>query len=306
MINIKETVGKTPLIKLTHLSEKHGVLLYGKCEFMNPSGSVKDRAAYAMIHDALESGLINADTHIIEPTSGNTGIALAFICASLGLKLTLTMPESMSLERRQLLKAYGAQLELTPAHLGMSGAIERANELKTNNAFIPQQFENQSNPNMHYKTTGPEILSDIDVDIFVAGVGTGGTISGVAKYLKEHRDITAVAVEPKDSPVISGGEPGPHMIQGIGAGFIPKNLNRAIVDEVFTITNEEAMNMASYIATHEGVLCGISAGGNVHAALEVAKRPENKGKKVVTILCDTGERYLSMNLFNGGNNETTN
>tara|TARA_Y100001935_G_scaffold253375_1_gene259432 strand:+ start:5585 stop:6505 length:921 start_codon:yes stop_codon:yes gene_type:complete len=306
MTNIKEKVGKTPLVKLSHLSEKHGVELYGKCEFMNPSGSVKDRAAYAMIHDALDAGLITKDTHIIEPTSGNTGIALAFICASLGIKLTLTMPESMSLERRQLLKAYGAHLDLTPAHLGMTGAIQRANELKTDHVFIPQQFENQSNPNMHYQTTGPEILSDIDVDVFVAGVGTGGTISGVSKYLKEHRSITAIAVEPKDSPVISGGEPGPHMIQGIGAGFIPKNFDRAIIDEILTISNDEAMQMASYIATNEGLLCGISAGANVHAALEVAKRPENLGKNVVTILCDSGERYLSMNLFNGGNNETTN
>lgn len=306
MTNIKEKVGKTPLVKLAHLSEKHGVQLYGKCEFMNPSGSVKDRAAYAMIHDALDSGLITKDTHIIEPTSGNTGIALAFICASLGIKLTLTMPESMSLERRQLLKAYGAHLDLTPAHLGMTGAIQRANDLKTDHVFIPQQFENQSNPNMHYQTTGPEILSDIDVDVFVAGVGTGGTISGVSKYLKEHRSITAIAVEPKDSPVISGGEPGPHMIQGIGAGFIPKNFDRAIIDEILTISNDEAIKMASYIATNEGLLCGISAGANVHAALEVAKRPENLGKNVVTILCDSGERYLSMNLFNGGNNETTN
>jgi cysteine synthase A len=303
MTNIKEKVGKTPLVKLAHLSEKHGVQLYGKCEFMNPSGSVKDRAAYAMIHDALDSGLITKDSHIVEPTSVNTGIALAFICASLGIKLTLTMPESMSLERRQLLKAYGAHLDLTPAHLGMTGAIERANALKTDHVFIPQQFENQSNPDMHYKTTGPEILSDIDVDVFVAGVGTGGTISGVSKYLKEHRSITAIAVEPKDSPVISGGEPGPHMIQGIGAGFIPKNFNRAIIDEVLTISNNDAMQMASYMATNEGLLCGISAGANVHAALEVAKRPENRGKNVVTILCDSGERYLSMNLFNGGNNE---
>lgn len=306
MINIKETVGNTPLVKLTHLSETHGVELYGKCEFMNPSGSVKDRAAYAMIHDAMDAGLIRPDTHIVEPTSGNTGIALAFICASLGLKLTLTMPESMSLERRQLLKAYGAQLELTPAHLGMTGAIERANELKTSHAFIPQQFENASNPNMHYNTTGPEILSAVDVDIFVAGVGTGGTISGVTKYAKEHRSMTSIAVEPIHSPVISGGEPGPHMIQGIGAGFIPKNFDNALIDEVFTISNDEAMGMANHIAVHEGLLCGISAGGNVHAALAVAKRPENKGKNVVTILCDSGERYLSMNLFNGGTNEIKN
>ena len=306
MTVIKETVGKTPLVKLEALSDEYGVELYGKCEFMNPSGSVKDRAAYAMIHDALDAGIIHKDTHIIEPTSGNTGIALAFICASLGLRLTLTMPESMSLERRQLLAAYGANLELTPAHLGMTGAIERAQELKDDQSFIPQQFENESNPNMHYKTTGPEILAAIDIDIFVAGVGTGGTISGVSKYLKEHRDVTSIAVEPKDSPVISGGEPGPHMIQGIGAGFVPKNFNRAIIDEIYTISSNDAIAMANQIATKEGLLCGISAGANVHAALDVARRTENAGKKVVTILCDSGERYLSMKLFNGGKNEVTN
>ncbi len=306
MKTIKDIVGNTPLIKLEHLSKKYGVNLFGKCEFMNPSGSVKDRAAYAMIYDALESGKINKDTHIVEPTSGNTGIALAFICASFGLKLTLTMPESMSVERRHLLTAYGAHLELTPAHLGMSGAISKANELKANNVFIPQQFENASNPNMHYKTTGPEILSDVDVDIFVAGVGTGGTISGVSKYLKEKKSIYSVAVEPKASPVISGGEPGPHMIQGIGAGFLPKNFDRAIVDEIFTISNDEAVEMANYIAVHEGILCGISAGANVYSALEIARRSENKTKNVVTILCDSGERYLSMNLFKGANNEVAN
>ncbi|MEC8678492.1 MAG: cysteine synthase A [Candidatus Margulisiibacteriota bacterium] len=298
---LKDKIGNTPIIRLNYLSDAYGVNLYGKCEFMNPSGSVKDRAAYAMIHDALDTGIITDKTHIIEPTSGNTGIALAFICASLGLKLTLTMPESMSVERRQLLKAYGANLDLTPAHLGMSGAIARATELAAKNSFIPQQFENESNPNMHYRTTGPEILNDLDVDVFVAGVGTGGTITGVGRYLKERKDVKVIAVEPSDSPVLSGGEAGPHMIQGIGAGFVPKNLDRAIIDEVFTISNNEAIDMATLIAKKEGVFCGISAGGNVHAALEVAKRPENKDKKIVTILCDTGERYLSMNLFNGGN-----
>jgi len=301
MTALKDKIGNTPIIRLNYLSDTHGVNLYGKCEFMNPSGSVKDRAAYAMIHDALDAGVINGKTHIIEPTSGNTGIALAFICASLDLKLTLTMPESMSVERRQLLKAYGANLDLTPAHLGMSGAIARATELAGKDSFIPQQFENESNPNMHYRTTGPEILNDLDLDIFVAGVGTGGTITGVGRYLKEKISVEVVAVEPSDSPVLSGGEPGPHMIQGIGAGFVPKNLDRAIIDEIFTISNNEAIDMATLIAKKEGVFCGISAGGNVHAALEVAKRPENKNKKVVTILCDTGERYLSMNLFNGGN-----
>ncbi len=298
MKKIHEFVGRTPLVKLSYLSEKYGIHLYGKCEFMNPSGSVKDRAAHAMIHDAMAAGKITQDTHIIEPTSGNTGIALAFICASMGLKLTLTMPESMSLERRQLLKAYGASLELTPAHLGMSGAIARAQELMTDQSFMPQQFENESNPAMHYATTGPEILADVDVDIFVAGVGTGGTISGVAKYLKEKKAIQAIAVEPNDSPVISGGQPGPHMIQGIGAGFIPKNLDRAIIDDILTIHNTEAIDMANELAIHEGLCCGISAGANVAAALRVAK--QHPTKHVVTILCDSGERYLSMNLFNGG------
>ena len=302
MTNIKDQVGNTPLIKLEYLSQLHGIQLYGKCEFLNPSGSVKDRAAYAMIHDAIDQGLITKDTHIVEPTSGNTGIALAFICASLGYKLTLTMPESMSLERRKLLSAYGAALEVTPAHLGMSGAIDRANELKKEDAsvFIPQQFNNPSNPNMHYKTTGPEILKAVDVDVFVAGVGTGGTISGVGKYLKEQKEVVCVAVEPSDSPVLSGGEPGPHMIQGIGAGFEPKNFERNVADYIVTVTNEEAIEMARILAKKEGVLCGISAGANVAAAVAVANKPEHKGKKIVTILCDTGERYLSMSLFQEG------
>ena len=302
MTNIKDQVGNTPLIKLEYLSQLHGIELYGKCEFLNPSGSVKDRAAYAMIHDAIDQGLITKDTHIVEPTSGNTGIALAFICASLGYKLTLTMPESMSLERRKLLSAYGAALEVTPAHLGMSGAIDRANELKKEDAsvFIPQQFNNPSNPNMHYKTTGPEILKAVDVDVFVAGVGTGGTISGVGKYLKEQKEVVCVAVEPSDSPVLSGGEPGPHMIQGIGAGFEPKNFERNVADYIVTVTNEEAIEMARILAKKEGVLCGISAGANVAAAVAVANKPEHKGKKIVTILCDTGERYLSMSLFQEG------
>ena len=304
--DILETIGNTPLVELKESSPNPDVHIYAKLEGHNPTGSVKDRIALYMIRAAEESGELTPDKTILEATSGNTGIALAFICASLGLKLTLTMPESMSIERRQLLKAYGASLELTPAHLGMTGAIEKANELKTENAFIPQQFENSSNPNMHYRTTGPEILSELDVDVYVAGVGTGGTISGVSTYLREQKDVYTVAVEPSDSAVISGGAPGPHMIQGIGAGFIPKNFDRATVDEIFTISNDEAIKMASYIATYEGLLCGISAGGNVHAALAVAKRPENDGKKVVTILCDSGERYLSMNLFDGGRNENTN
>jgi cysteine synthase A len=300
-MKIINVVGNTPLIRLNYLSNLHGIELYGKCEFMNPSGSVKDRAAFAMIQDAMDKGIITNETHIIEPTSGNTGIALAFICAALGLKLTLTMPESMSLERRQLLLAYGASLELTPAHLGMSGAIQRADELMTSQSFIPQQFENASNPNMHFKTTGPEILSAIDVGVFVAGVGTGGTISGVSRYLKQKKSITSIAVEPADSPVISGGSPGPHMIQGIGAGFIPKNLDRSIIDDIVCVSNDDAIEMAKTLAMNEGVLCGISAGANVHAAVSVAK--QHPKTPVVTILCDSGERYLSMNLFNGGKNE---
>ena len=298
MKNIKQTIGNTPIIKLHYLSELHGVNLYGKCEFMNPSGSVKDRAAFGMIQDALDQGVITSDTHIIEPTSGNTGIALAFMCSSLGLKLTLTMPESMSLERRQLLRAYGANIELTPAQLGMTGAIEKASEIAQNGGFIPQQFQNPANPKMHYETTGPEILNELETDIFVAGVGTGGTISGVSKFIKEKKSLQSIAVEPVDSSVLSGGDPGPHMIQGIGAGFVPKNLDRTIIDEIITISNDEAINMAKTLANFEGVLCGISAGANVSVALDVAKRPENKGKNVLTILCDTGERYLSMNLFN--------
>ena len=308
MKKIKETIGNTPIVRLNYLSELHGVNLYGKCEFMNPSGSVKDRAAFGMIHDGIDSGQIKNDTHIIEPTSGNTGIALAFICSSLGLKLTLTMPESMSLERRQLLRAYGAEIVLTPAHLGMSGAIEKANELASSGGFIPQQFQNSANPNMHYNTTGPEILNELDLDVFVAGVGTGGTISGVSKYIKEKKSIQSIAVEPEDSAVLSGKEPGPHIIQGIGAGFIPANLDRAIIDEIITISNSKAVSMAQELAKNEGVLCGISAGANVAVALDVAKRPENRDKHVLTILCDTGERYLSMNLFGqqGDNNEVTN
>ncbi len=308
MKNIKDIIGNTPLIRLDYLSNLHGVELYGKCEFMNPSGSVKDRAAFAMIQSGIDSGKIRENSYIIEPTSGNTGIALAFICSSLGFNLTLTMPESMSLERRQLLTAFGAKIELTPAHLGMTGAIDKALDLSKEGGLIPQQFQNSANPSMHYNTTGPEILSELDVDIFVAGVGTGGTISGVSKFLKEKRSIQSIAVEPEDSAVLSGGEPGPHMIQGIGAGFVPKNLDRAIIDEIITISNNEAVNMAQTLAHHEGVLCGISAGANVAAALDVAKRPENKNKRVVTILCDTGERYLSMNLFSqeGDSNEPTN
>ena len=307
---INDFIGNTPLVYLKSISEEFGVKLYGKCEFMNPSGSVKDRAAFGMINDALKKGLIKESTTIIEPTSGNTGIALAFICASLNLPLVLAMPESMSLERRQLLKAYGAKLVLTPAHLGMSGAIDRVNQLKDEykDVFIPQQFENNANPTMHYQTTGPEILDAIDIDAFVAGVGTGGTISGVSSYIKEKKSILSVAIEPKDSAVISGNVPGPHMIQGIGAGFIPKNFNKHVVDDVVTIDNQTAIDMMRTLAIQEGLFCGISAAANVAGAIQVAKRSSLKNKHVVTILCDSGERYLSMNLMNnnGGKNETNN
>ena len=301
---INDFIGNTPLVYLKSISEEFGVKLYGKCEFMNPSGSVKDRAAFGMINDAIKKGLIKESTTIIEPTSGNTGIALAFICASLNLPLVLAMPESMSLERRQLLKAYGARLVLTPAHLGMSGAIDRVNQLKDEykDVFIPQQFENPANVSMHYETTGPEILSAVDVDVFVAGVGTGGTISGVSKYLKEQKNVYSVAVEPEDSAVLSGGSPGPHMIQGIGAGFVPKNFDHASIDEILTIPTKEAIDMVVKLAKDDGLFCGISAAGNVYAALQVAKRSQFKNKSDVTILCDSGERYLSMNILSGGIN----
>jgi len=269
---------------------------------MNPGGSVKDRIGKNMIEEALKRGLINENSTVIEPTSGNTGIALASICAAKGIKLILTMPESMSLERRKLLSALGAKLELTPAKDGMKGAIKRAEELhKTiENSIILQQFENPDNPDIHRKTTAKEILRDTEenVDIFVAAVGTGGTITGTGEVLKESLpDIKIVAVEPKESPVLAGGKPGPHKIQGIGAGFIPKILNTKIYDEVIEVSNEDAYETSRRIAKEEGILVGISAGANVYAAMQVAKRPENRGKIVVTILCDTGERYLSTELF---------
>lgn len=293
--NVGDLIGNTPIIKL-----KSGV--YGKCEFMNPTSSVKDRIGFNMINKALEDGTITLSSTIIEPTSGNTGIALASYCASLGIKLILTMPESMSIERRNILKALGAQLVLTPAEKGMNGAIQKANELKdeNSNAIILQQFQNPNNPDIHTKTTALEILNDMDddVDIFVAAVGTGGTISGTGKILKEKLpNIQIIAVEPVDSPVISGGNPGPHKIQGIGAGFIPKNLNQDIYDEVITVSNEDAINTSRELAKNEGLLVGISAGANVFVAQQIAQLPENKGKKVVTILCDTGERYLNSGLY---------
>jgi len=300
--NITELIGNTPLVKLNTLSKQTGTTILGKCEFMNPTSSVKDRIGFNMIKTAMEEGKITSDTLIIEPTSGNTGIALASICAALGLKLTLTMPESMSIERRNLLKALGANLVLTPASLGMKGAIDEANALVESNpdAIILQQFANPANPDIHRQTTAVEILRDTDntVDIFVAAVGTGGTLTGTGEVLKASLpDIKIIAVEPKDSPVLSGGKSGPHKIQGIGAGFVPDILNTSIYSEIVTVSNEDAIATAKALAKDEGLLVGISAGANVYAATQIAMRPENKGKTIVTILCDTAERYLSTALF---------
>ncbi|PSM51682.1 cysteine synthase [Campylobacter blaseri] len=298
--NIVELIGNTPLIKINSFSKNATIL--AKAEFMNPSGSVKDRAAYAMIKDALDKGSIDKNSTLIEPTSGNTGVGLAMVCAKLGLKLILTMPSSMSMERRMLLKAYGAKLVLTEPSLGMQGAVDESIKLKneTLNSFIPSQFENPANPDIHKKTTAREILKDTDgkVDIFVAGFGTGGTISGVGKILKEHNpNIKIIAVEPASSPLVSEGKAGPHKIQGIGANFIPKNFDKNAIDEVITVSNEDAFNTARKLATDEGVLVGISSGANVFAANLVASKDENKDKTIVTILCDSGERYLSTGLF---------
>jgi len=300
--NITELIGNTPLVRLNTASNTSGATILGKCEFMNPTSSVKDRIGFNMIKTAMEEGRINQDTLIIEPTSGNTGIALASICAALGLKLTLTMPESMSIERRNLLKALGANLVLTPAAEGMRGAIDEANGLvaATSNAIVLQQFSNPSNPAIHRVTTAQEILRDTDgvVDIFVAAIGTGGTITGTGEALRAALpNVQIIAVEPKDSSVLSGGKPGPHKIQGIGAGFVPDVLNTALYNEVITVSNEEAIAASKALAKTEGLLVGISAGANVHAASLIAQRPENKGKMIVTILCDTAERYLSTSLF---------
>ncbi|WP_281950335.1 cysteine synthase A [Nitrosophilus kaiyonis] len=298
--NVTELIGNTPLVLINSLSSKYKAKIIGKCEFMNPTSSVKDRIGFNMIKKAIEEGKIDETSTIIEPTSGNTGIALASVCASFGLKLILTMPESMSIERRKLLKAFGAKLELTPANLGMKGAIEKAYELlkEIPNSFMPNQFENPANPEIHRLTTAKEILKDTDgeIDCFVAGVGTGGTISGVGEVLKEYnKDIKIYAVEPKKSPVLSGGKPGPHKIQGIGAGFIPKTLNINIIGEVIQIDDEEAFEMARFVAKEEGLLVGISSGANLAAACKIAQK--NPGKNIITILCDTGERYLSTELF---------
>ncbi|MBS5316624.1 MAG: cysteine synthase A [Clostridiales bacterium] len=302
--SLVELIGRTPLLELKNYSEQHNLeaTLLGKLEYFNPAGSVKDRIAKAMIEDAEEKGLLNPKSVIIEPTSGNTGIGLAAVAAARGYRIILTMPETMSIERRNLLKAYGAEVVLTEGVKGMKGAIEKAKELTQSipNSFMPGQFDNPANPKVHVVTTGTEIWEDTEgeVDIFVAGVGTGGTISGVGKYLKQKNPkVKIVAVEPFDSPVLSGGKPGPHKIQGIGAGFVPQTLDTAIYDELIPVKNEDAFRAARTIARCEGVLIGISSGAAVWAATELAKRPENKGKTIVVLLPDTGERYLSTPLF---------
>lgn len=297
-------IGNTPMIRINKLVPEGGATVFAKCEFFQPLNSVKDRIGAAMIEAAERDGKISADTHIIEPTSGNTGIALAFVCAAKGYKLTLTMPESMSVERRALLRAMGANLELTPAAGGMPGAIEAAQEMvdREDNAWMPQQFENPANPAIHAATTGPEIWNDTGgkIDAIVAGVGTGGTITGVARYLKElNPDFQSIAVEPTHSPVISGGSAGKHRIQGIGAGFIPKNLDVSMVDDVVQVEDEDAFEWARMLAREEGIMAGISSGANMWAAAQVAARPEFQGKNIVTIMCSLGERYLSTPLFAG-------
>ena len=301
--SMTDLVGGTPLVRLSRLSEGTGATILGKLDSSNPAGSVKDRIGLAMIEAAERDGILTpGESVIVEPTSGNTGIALAFVCAARGYKCILTMPESMSMERRALLKAYGAELVLTPATEGMRGAIARAQEIAadTKGAFIPQQFENPANPEVHERTTAEEIWADTDghVDIFVAGVGTGGSITGVGHVLKQRKPgVQIVAVEPVDSPVLSGGDPAPHRIQGIGAGFVPGVLDTAVYDEVIQVSAEDAFETSRRLASEEGVLTGISAGANAWAARELASRPENAGKVIVTIICDTGERYLSTALF---------
>jgi len=299
-----ELIGNTPLVRLNRITEGTKAEVVAKLESFNPLGSVKDRIGVAMIVDAEEKGLIKKDTVIVEPTSGNTGIALAFVCAARGYRLILTMPDTMSLERRQLLSIFGAELVLTPGAEGMPGAIKKAEQLVAENPgyFMPQQFKNQANPEIHRLTTAEEIWRDTDgrVDILVSGVGTGGTITGVAEVIKSRKPgFKAIAVEPADSPVLSGGKPGAHKIQGIGAGFIPDVLRTGLIDEIMKVTNEDAGTMARRLAKEEGILAGISSGATTWAALEVAKRPENKEKLIVVILPDTGERYLSTWLFQG-------
>ncbi len=303
--SITELVGRTPILRLNRVTGELKADVLVKVESFNPCSSVKDRIGLAMIEAAERDGLIGEDTVIVEPTSGNTGIALAFICAARGYRLVLTMPDTMSIERRKLLVAFGAKIVLTPGAQGMKGAIDKATELvETNDSYImPQQFSNPANPEVHRRTTAQEIWADTDgnVDILVAGVGTGGTITGVAEALKERKpDFRAVAVEPVESPVLSGGQPGPHKIQGIGAGFVPEVLNTDILDEIIKVRHEDAGKMARRLAREEGILAGISSGANVWAALELARRPQNEGKMIVAIVPDTGERYLSTWLFEDG------
>ena len=296
--DICQTIGRTPLVRLNHVTAGLNATILLKCEFFNPVSSVKDRIGAAMIEAGEKAGLIKPGTLIIEPTSGNTGIALAFVCAAKGYQLVLTMPETMSVERRTLLRMLGAELVLTPGPEGMPGAIRRAEQMHkdTANSHMPNQFSNPANPEIHRRTTAEEIWSDTAgrVDAIVAGVGTGGTLTGIGEVIKSRNpNFKCVAVEPEDSPVISGGKPGPHKIQGIGAGFIPANLNTKIVDEVIKVSNNDAFVTARRLAKEEGILCGISSGANVWAAMQYAQRPENKGKVIVTVACSTGERYLS-------------
>lgn len=294
--SVIELIGSTPLVRI----DSKDATILAKAEFLNPGGSVKDRIAYAMIKDALDRGLINKESIIIEPTSGNTGVGLAMVCARFGIKLVLTMPSSMSIERQKLVKAYGAEVVLTDPTLGMKGAIDECDRIaKENpNSFLTKQFSNPANPEIHSKTTALEILEDVVPDLFVAGFGTGGTISGVGKVLKEKNpNIQIIAVEPASSPLLSRGEAGAHKIQGIGANFVPENLDRSVVDEFFVVEDDDAFSVARDLARKEGLLVGISSGANVYAARELAKRAKNSGKTIVTVLCDTGERYLSTSLF---------
>lgn len=302
--SITEIIGATPLMEFKNYEKEHGLKanILAKLEYLNPTGSVKDRAAKAMIDDAEAAGLVNKDTTIIEPTSGNTGIGLASVAASRGYKLIITMPETMSVERRNLMRAYGAEVVLTEGSKGMTGSIDKAHELKAEieNSFIPGQFTNESNPRAHYSTTGPEIWNDTDgkLDFFVSGIGTGGTISGAGKYLKERNpNIKIIAVEPEDSPVLSEGRFGPHKIQGIGAGFVPEVLDTEIYGEIITVSNEDAFDTGREIAKKEGVLVGISSGAALYAASIIARRPENAGKNIVVLLPDSGDRYLSTPMF---------
>jgi len=299
---IQNTIGITPLVRIGNMAKDSGCDILAKLEFFNPLGSVKDRIAASMIDTAEREGLIGPKTLIVEPTSGNTGIALAFVCAAKGYRLCLTMPETMSVERRKLLQHLGAELILTPGPDGMKGAIKKATEIRsqTQNAFMPNQFKNPANPAIHRETTAKEVWEDTagSVDIFVSGVGTGGTITGVAETIKQKKpSFRAVAVEPADSPILSGGNPGPHKIQGIGAGFVPEVLNTSIIDEVVTVTNDEAFDTARKLARTEGILCGISSGAAMAAALKLAQRKENKDKRMVVVLPSTGERYISTDLF---------